>query len=214
MKAILCLPVLAAALFAAHIEQGPGDACDVAIYTQFAQPAGTLVLEDMKSEITGIFHPLGLRLDWRSLSEANGRQQAVSQILVVRFRGLCEVNVAAPQGSRRGPLGWTHVSDGQILPFTDVDCDRIRDILAEPLAAAVPGERARLLGRAMGRILAHELYHFLGNTSKHGTSGISKSAFNVSDLACPRLELDSAGMELVRRHLYTSITIHSPHPAL
>jgi hypothetical protein len=41
------------------------------------------------------------------------------------------------------------------------------------------------LGRALGRVAAHELYHVLGNTQSHGEAGLAKPSFGTVDLLHP-----------------------------
>lgn len=73
------------------------------------------------------------------------------------------------------------MSDGQILPFTDVNCDRVREFTQSGLLGFRSGEREERYGRALGRVLAHELYHIFANTTRHG-SGVAKESYNVQDL--------------------------------
>jgi len=77
-----------------------------------------------------------------------------------------------------------------------VDCNLIRQLIAEPLAGAPPIEQHRLLGRAMARVLAHEMYHVLTNSTKHGTHGIAKAAYSCAELAADHLSFEG---EQIRR---------------
>jgi hypothetical protein len=79
-------------------------------------------------------------------------------------------------------LGWTHVSDGQILPFTDVSCDRVREFVQSGLLLFRMEDREARYGRALGRVLAHELYHIFANTTRHGSMGVAKESYSVQDL--------------------------------
>jgi hypothetical protein len=38
------------------------------------------------------------------------------------------------------------------------------------------------MGRALGRVLAHELYHIFANTTRHAADGVGKPAYSVADL--------------------------------
>jgi len=95
-------------------------------------------------------------------------------------------------------LGSTHIADGRIPPFADVDCDRIRELMVSSLAPASPQERERLLGHAMARVLAHELYHFLAHTTKHASTGIAKASYTGTELAAGVLRFDEAQLRSVR----------------
>ena len=81
-----------------------------------------------------------------------------------------------------GALGWTHVSDGAILPFSEIDCDRIRQFVQKELLYRKPAEREEIFGRAIARVVAHELYHIFANTHHHGSDGVAKAAYTVQEL--------------------------------
>ena len=46
-------------------------------------------------------------------------------------------------------------------------------------------DREEAYGRALGRVLAHELYHIFANTAAHSSSGAGKSKFTVQELLSP-----------------------------
>jgi hypothetical protein len=189
---------LLTAAYAGQGSEGAGVPPDLTIYITFAKAPAASAIGYMKAEMDAIMAPLDMRVDWRDLSDANGKHM-VTELLVVRFRGDCQVN-RLRSAPKFGPLGWTHISDGQILPFTDVDCDQIRELMQSPLATSPPGEQPKLLGRAMARVIAHELYHFLGNTTKHASAGIAKGVYNAADLTAAHLEFDQTGLNRVRQH--------------
>ena len=81
-----------------------------------------------------------------------------------------------------GPLGWTHISEGAILPFADIDCDGIRSFLQAGLLGARADTEKSMYGRAVGRVLAHELYHIFANTQHHGAGGVGKATYTVDNL--------------------------------
>ena len=169
----------------------------ITIYTQFQHPPDAELIEPMQTELDEIMASLGLRFDWRSLDTANGHD-VMAEILVVNFKGTCQSGDLAPEVSRGGALGWTHISDGEVLPFADVDCDKIRVLLTSPAASVPSLERERMLGRAMARVLAHEMYHFFTNSTKHAASGIAKAFYSSRELASPHLSFEEAQIHEVR----------------
>jgi len=191
------LPILAVVALPAQTEELGSLPNTITIYTQFAHPPAAQSIDHMKAELDAIMAALDLRFDWRLLEEADGHQ-VMSELVVVRFRGACQADSLPTMESKSGPLGWTHIANGEVLPFVDVDCDRIRDLMAAPLIRAVPAERLRLLGRAMARVTAHELFHFLTNTTKHSANGITKAAYSASELASASMRFDEAELNLVR----------------
>ena len=124
--------------------------------------------------------PIGLRFEWRDLAQTQGHEVS-TELAVVTFKGRCDTAGLITRSRFEGALGWTHVSDGQILPFTDVSCDRVREFVQSGLLTYRMENREEKYGRALGRVLAHELYHIFANTLRHGT-GVAKESYSVLDL--------------------------------
>jgi hypothetical protein len=168
-------------LFALPLWSGQREpALSVAVYSQFQYPPSATVLQAMQDEVENIMAPLGARFEWRSLDQVSGSEVS-SQLAVVKFLGHCDQAGYAPPPTRNA-LGWTHVSDGVILPFSDVDCDGIRHFLQTGLLGLPGRDREEVYGRAVGRVLAHEFYHIFANTVHHGSNGVGKSIYSVFDL--------------------------------
>jgi hypothetical protein len=125
-------------------------------------------------------NPVGLHFDWRVLNQ--GDNSPATELVVVNFTGRCDVREFETLPFTSGPLGWTHVSQGVVLPFSDVDCNAVRAFLQNQLRTRPEAVREEIYGRALGRVLAHELYHVLAGTVDHGACGIAKSGYTVSDL--------------------------------
>ena len=153
----------------------------ITLYTQFEQAPPGAVLEALQEEVESIMAPIGLRFQWRDLDKTAGHEVS-AELAVVTFKGQCDLAGLSTRGRYQGALGWTHVSDGQILPFTDISCDRVRQFTRSGLLAFRPGDRAAKYGRALGRVLAHELYHIFANTIRHGSIGVAKESYSMQDL--------------------------------
>ena len=164
------------------LSQGRGATfAPITLYTQFPQAPPEGVLQALQDEVGSIMEPIGLRFEWRDLSKAGGHEVS-AELAVITFKGRCDAESLVSRGKFEGALGWTHVSDGQILPFTDVSCDRVREFLGAGLLALAAAEREEKFGRALGRVLAHELYHIFANTTRHGSLGVAKESYSVQDL--------------------------------
>ncbi len=153
----------------------------------------------MRSEIARIVSPLSLQLNWRQLS-AHALGEDFDQIVVVRLRGSCAAGLppAEPSKGEVRRLASAAVSNGSILPFATIECDNLK----RTIAASLHGQREELqeerLGRAMARVLAHELYHILGTTKFHQESGIAKACFGPKDLLAEHFSLDEATLAQMR----------------
>ena len=157
----------------------------VALYTEFQQPPPIVVLQAIQNEVGAIMAPLAVQFDWRPLASA-GEDAAVPELAVVRFKGRCDLLGLFPHSASSGALGWTHVSDGAVLPFTEVDCDVIRDFLQPGLICLRAAGRETAYGRAVGRVVAHELYHVFAKTQHHSARGVAKPSYTMEDLLSPR----------------------------
>ena len=75
------------------------------------------------------------------------------------------------------------ISHDRVIPFAEVSCDRIATAVAGALWAGERRKADMLLGRALGRVLAHELYHILGKTHEHNADGsVAKEALSAKQL--------------------------------
>ena len=153
----------------------------IALYAQFEQKPPADVLSAMQTELASIMAPMGLRFSWRDLSAARSSEVSV-ELAVVTFKGACDASHLSVRGFHATALGWTHVSDGTILPFADIDCEGVRAFLQSGLMSTRGSQRDELYGRALGRVLAHELYHIFANTPHHGAGGVGKAAYTVDNL--------------------------------
>src|SRR6266404_9453751 len=185
-NAVFSAVLLAASAFA----EGP--ALPVAVFTSFDGPHSSHAVEAMKQEVESIIRPTGINLSWRALEEPR-LDEAFSDLAVVKFHGRCDMegiqllfSELGPDGETGGVLGSTKISDGQVLPFSELECDHIRRSIAPLTLGNSRMEREALLGRAMGRVLAHELFHVFANTAKHGREGVAKTSHSRRDLVADR----------------------------
>ena len=54
-----------------------------------------------------------------------------------------------------------------------------------------------LFGRALGRVIAHEVVHMLSKSGAHGNQGVAKPALSGSSLIAPDLHLSPADLERI-----------------
>ena len=169
----------------------------ITLYTQFQQAPPERVMQAVQEEVESIMAPIGLRFEWRDLSKA-GAHEVSAELAVVTFKGRCDAAGLTTRSRFEGALGWTHVSDGQILPFTDIGCDRVREFTQSGLLLFRPRDREEKYGRALGRVLAHELYHIFANTTRHASMGVAKEAYNVQDLLADDFQFQARESHMLR----------------
>lgn len=170
---------------------------NVAIFMQFdGTPGAASVVNAMESEVAHLFKPAGLAFTWRFTNDKRAGD-SFNHLAVVRFKGRCtadEFGLDASSefnGGELHTLGETKVANGRILPYTEVRCDEVRKALAFLGPGAGITERQLALGRALGRVLAHELYHIFANAKTHASKGLAHAIEPLDDLVSPK----SAGFQ-------------------
>jgi hypothetical protein len=185
----------------------------VALYTHFEQQPPEGVVEALHEELESIMSPMGMTFEWRSLDGVRGNELSV-ELAVLTFKGRCDIAGLSPHiVSNPGALGWTHVSDGAILPFSDVDCDRIRTFIQKELLSVRAPDREESYGRALGRVVAHELYHIFTNTGKHGSCGVGKAAFTIQELLSDEFQFEERESLALRTSKAHSALENATHTA-
>ena len=165
----------------------------LAILFQFKQPYANRTLAETQRELEGLTKGAAVRLDWYD----RGSLQASSSfpnVLVLDFLGDCDPRSASKTtGPAEGWLARMHVSDGVVLPFGEVNCDLVRVLLSEGVRKGAISDR--VFGRALARVLAHELFHFMTNSTEHLERGVAKPSFSRKDLVLDGLKLDRQALD-------------------
>jgi hypothetical protein len=152
----------------------------VTVVLQFEDRYSELSIGEMKMEAQSLVRASGVELTWRRMDEISS-SEAFPRMVVVRLRGVCKMGPQAPLlFSESGALGSTYILGGEPAPFTDIECDRIRS----SLGSQPGGDLA--FGRALGRVLAHELHHIIGRTREHTATGYTRKSLSPADLVADR----------------------------
>jgi len=179
-----CLRILTALAITSAIQAAT--APPIAVFVDFESQPSLQSVEQMRTEIAAILKPSGLTLDWHSLQDPQSTN-SYPDLVVLRFKGSCQVR-NPPMDSELGPaiegsaLASTVVSDGHVLPFTDVKCNEIRRYLQSELLGRQTAKQEQIYGRALGRVVAHELYHIFAATEEHAKDGVARSFHTRRDL--------------------------------
>jgi len=175
----------------------------VAVYTNFESHPSERSMNEMKREVEALLQPAGLHVDWRSLDSASG--ESFSDLYVVHFRGHCLVDRFHLLFSELGPygdtvvLGATKTVDERIQPFGSLECDPIRRSITPRILGLAHPEREAVFGRALGRVLAHELYHMMTKSAKHAHAGVFKASHKRDDLLSERFAFEQKEQSELRR---------------
>ncbi|MGD0869883.1 MAG: c-type cytochrome [Bryobacteraceae bacterium] len=175
---------------------GSSQVGSIAIYTQFQHEPPKAVLSAIQQEASVLMAPAGLRLQWKSLPSTGS--DVSTAVAVVTFQGHCTAAELPTQPQWEARLGWSHVSDGEVLPFAGIDCDSILGFIDKRLFTVPPRQRDQVLGRAIGRVLAHEFDHIFAETRDHRARDMDQPEYSVEELVAPSLDSAAANRHILR----------------
>ena len=176
----------------------------VRVFTQIERRTHAALLEVVKAETGAILLPAGVDLEWSPIRQS--LMEAVSsQVAVVRFKGNCDPEgVGEFRTLKQGALGVTHRAAEGIIPFSDIYCDEIGSFLSRAMSNIPRRLQEDVFGKAVARVVAHELYHILAKTNRHGPSGIAKDCFTPADLLSRLLVFRRQDCDLLRARVRMS----------
>ena len=135
----------------------------------------------MRKEVDSLLSPLGLHFVWRPVVAEDGNEVFLA-VVVIHFSGECATADLHPIGPHALWFGNTHIEGNRVLPFSEVNCNEVRRAAASHLRRFYNSERDRMFGRALGRVVAHELFHIFTRSIQHGSDGVAKSEWSAGEL--------------------------------
>jgi hypothetical protein len=157
-------------------------------------------VQEMKREVKALMRAAGYHVEWWDLEGAR-REVIGASMVVLELRGVCRTpqRVAAVGPLRQAAsLASSAVDNSEVLPFSWLECETLTKLLAPSLAKAPGGKCDFLYGRAMGRVVAHELLHVLTNVRGHDDAGVGKPSFSANDMLAERFEFEPASIARFR----------------
>jgi hypothetical protein len=176
------------------VVEGADSLYGVALVFRFDGPFSSTALDHLQIETDEILRPLSVEAGWFDFNRIAGRT-FTNRLIIVRFKGNCEVNgyAGSPQ---KGALGFTHVTEGEVLPFVEISCEKVWGFIRSEVDRR-PGQADYLFGRALARVLCHELYHVIGATSRHSHEGVTKALLTARELTQGALHFDGISGEAI-----------------
>jgi hypothetical protein len=169
------------------------------VILDFKGPHSPTSLKEMKRESGLILHSSGVELDWHILGE--DPFASYRDLVVMTFKGACEYQPAAPIYDELGPLAVTRTTNGEVQPFGEVNCNKVVNSARGAMSGNDYARGDMLIGRAMGRVVAHELVHMLTKSGQHGTEGVEKPALSGKQLIEGYLPLSAFDIDRLKQEL-------------
>ena len=187
----------------------------LAVYPGEIRTLDSVAAHSLQVELQRVLTPAGINVAMQPAGRSSGNDEF--QLLVVgAFQGDCSVDTLArvrPVALRSGPLADASVSQGQVLPYFRVDCDRLVRTLTPALQRLDVPMREALLGRAIARVMAHEIYHIVAQTTAHAESGIGKTVLSIADLTANTFDLNPDSLRRMQPALCPNPSVSPAIPA-
>ncbi len=169
----------------------------VTVLLQFDHPGSNVSSRFMEREVRTL---LGKSIDLRFKTFEEEGVSEPGRLVIFRMHGFC--SMLGPETADNGGvvLGSTFVSDGTILPFGRVECDRLRTSVQRVYGTRNPQRYESQLGLAMGRVMAHELYHMLAGLKNHTDKGVTKAALSPFELVADQAVLPATASSAMEVH--------------
>jgi hypothetical protein len=210
-RSMAMLSLLLATALVVRSESARRPLATLAVHLKPNETVSSAALFEMKSEVEALMASAGFHIEWLDSRDQGAAATTADKLVVVSFRGNCSafVETAAPQANLRA-LASSSVVDGHILPFAWVDCSALSRFLTSSLANTSRAGRDGAFGRAMARLLAHEFYHVLAQTTDHTAAGITKPSLSVADLEAVQFTFDSIALARInsRAAVAPQLTAH------
>lgn len=188
------LAVLALVLLCSSAVCAQAQARTLALYLENAGEVNAESTMMMQSELQRLLAPAGISVVWKNYSDRKAGED-FDFAVVGSIEGSCSSPASGPVMKKPVHtvvgLADTAVSAGDVLPFFRLDCSRLVRMLDSEMETS-------MLGRALARVIGHELYHIVARTTAHRRSGIAKAAFSVRDLIAPELDFDMVSLAQMR----------------
>jgi hypothetical protein len=193
-----CLICAIALPLAAHIDKKP--LCGLTVILDFKGIHSAASMSEMEREAASIMKSSGVQLEWRMAGDRSVHYD--NSLVVMTFRGSCGFGPPSRRYYEPGPYASTKITDGEVQPFGDVDCDRVASVAGDAMAEDTDHLRGdQLVGRALGRVVAHELVHMVTRSNQHGTAGVAKASLSGKELIEECFTLSVPDIERVKKEL-------------
>jgi hypothetical protein len=196
MRSVVGSTILAAIVAATGLAI-PAGRSRLTVVMDFKGPWSPSAAREMQRESARILNPAGLSIDWKLRGEALSGSVA-SNLVVMTFHGSCQFDPQPPVYDELGPYASTHETNGEVQPFGDVDCTRVVSSARYAMSGSDFDRQDYLVGRALGRVVAHELVHMVTRTEDHTRGGVQKAALSGRELIGAPLPLEAIEVNQLR----------------
>jgi hypothetical protein len=174
------------------------------IYDASTRRIDSAAAHEVRQEIQRLLTPAGIEVGWQDAQRSNSTV-VFHKLAIASFDGECAVNELPSTGSispQKNKLADTVLGkEGRVRPFFDVDCNRLILALRPLLDRVNVPMRNIILGRAIARVMAHEVYHIVAQTTDHAEVGVAKESLSREDLIAEHFDFSQPSLDRMRREV-------------
>lgn len=169
------------------------------VLMDFESPHSDTSLNALRYSLNKLLNPGGLSVQVELKSDLPASPQ-FGQLVIFKMKGSCSLTPLRSSKTTpdAGPLASAFTSDGQVLHFGEVQCDRVRRSLQRIPGFAASLKNQQTYGSALAIVMAHEVYHMLGNAVSHTREGITKSSLSAAELFDPRMTMPPSAVSTLQ----------------
>lgn len=202
MRELFAVPVLALGLsLAAGARDIPSS--PVTVVLEYDHPQSGVSFSAMTDKLQVTMDQAGVQVDVRNRSSLPENAE-FEHLLIFKMKGSCTMSVwpGRTPSNEEEPLAMSYTVKGEVLPFGEVECDRVRQSLRRILGpAAMSKKDETAYGSALAVVMAHEIYHMMANATGHTHEGITKEKLSAHDLLDGKLPLSDSARNAIGRSL-------------
>ncbi|WP_321470187.1 hypothetical protein [uncultured Paludibaculum sp.] len=157
------------------------------------------VVEALRAETEESLRMTGIHIEWRP-GHGQAANETFDRVVSLVLTGPCRPT-RSDRNRTSHTLGITHISDGLVLPFVEIDCGTVLRVMESGNAHISLFTPPNVFGRALGRVAVHEIHHVLTASSIHDNDGLTKATFTRTDLTLGGLHLTDAAVQRLRHCL-------------
>lgn len=186
--------------------QRPADLPTLTIGVHSAPAISPVIIDRTLEEASVIWRPTGVTFKWQKAEAVRAEPDPPRP---TRPRVLIDDSRGTPRGAG-SPMGWVNFvgdePDGDIH-ISHANAERLVLTIGGvggSVRRVTPVERFLLLGRTLGRALAHEIGHYLLKSKEHSTNGLMQGRRTIQEfIAAGRkgFEVDTAQREAIVRRI-------------
>lgn len=171
----------------------------VVVMLQFDQAPPLEVVNSLHEELELLFEEANIRLDLRHI-QARPLRRRHERAAVIHFSKGCTPPVQIRRGeSEVKTLAHVHQAGNRVLDLVEVNCRNISDYISTAITTLDLGRLNQLYGRALARVVSHELLHWMFNERNHTKSRLFCPHVQAYDLIAEGVTLGHGEIARLRR---------------